>query len=52
MNTADFMIKGRVNLENIIQSRSALPLDGNTGGIKELIIDPKNVEFLDFKVLK
>ncbi len=24
-------------------TRSALPLDGNVGGLKELIIDPKNV---------
>ncbi|MDO5665166.1 MAG: DUF6443 domain-containing protein [Bacteroidia bacterium] len=50
-NTADFMIKGKVNSSNIIQSRSALPLDGNKGGLPELIIDPKNVRLTDFKVL-
>lgn len=52
MNTADFMIKGKVNINNIIKSRSALPLDGNIGGLPELIIDPKNVRLIDFKVLK
>jgi hypothetical protein len=31
-NTADFVIKGRVKLSNIIDSRPALPLDGNRGG--------------------
>ncbi|MBW3518749.1 hypothetical protein [Flavobacterium sp. NKUCC04_CG] len=51
-NTADFMIKGRVNSNNIIKSRSALPLDGNKGGLPELIIDPKNVRITDFKILK
>lgn len=51
-NTADFMIKGRVNINNIIKSRSALPLDGNKGGLPELIIDPKNVRLTDFKMLK
>ena len=52
MNTADFMIKGKVNTNSIIKSRSALPLDGNKGGLPELIIDPKNVRLTDFKVLK
>ena len=52
MNTADFMIKGKVNINSIIKSRSALPLDGNIGGLPELIIDPKNVRLIDFKVLK
>lgn len=52
MNTADFMIKGKVNINSIIKSRSALPLDGNIGGLPELIIDPKNVRLINFKVLK
>jgi RHS repeat-associated protein len=52
MNTADFMLKGKVDVNNIIQSRSALPLDGQIGGLPELIIDPKNVRLINFKVLK
>lgn len=51
-NTADFLIKGKVNAADIIKSRSALPLDGNKGGLPELIIDPKNVNITDFSVLK
>jgi hypothetical protein len=51
MNTADFMIKGRAKLADILQSRSALPLDGNRGGLPELIINPKNVQITDFSVL-
>jgi len=51
-NTADFMVKGTVNTSNIIESRPALKLDGNKGGLRELIIDPKNVNITDFKVLK
>ena len=52
INTADFLIKGKVNINSIINSRSALPLDGNLGGLPELIIDPRNINFTDFKVLK
>ena len=51
-NTADFLITGKVNAADIISSRSALPLDGNRGGLPELIIDPKNVRINDFSVLK
>jgi RHS repeat-associated protein len=51
-NTADFLIKGKANASDIIKSRSALPLDGNKGGLPELIIDPKNVNLTDFSVLK
>ncbi len=51
-NTADFFIKGEVKAADIIKSRSALPLDGNKGGLPELIIDPKNVNITDFSVLK
>lgn len=51
-NTADFMIKCRVHSNNIIKSRPALPLDGNQGGLPELIINSKNVNSVDFKVLK
>ncbi|MGJ1409074.1 hypothetical protein ACR78Z_05315 [Sphingobacterium thalpophilum] len=35
-NTADFMIKGSVNINNIIKSRSALPLYGNKGNYQNL----------------
>jgi hypothetical protein len=51
-NTAEFLIQGKVNPADIIKSRSALPLDGNRGGLPELIIDPKNVRLNDFSVLK
>ena len=51
-NTADFLIQGKVNPADIIKSRPALPLDGNKGGLQELIIDPKNVKLTDFSVLK
>jgi hypothetical protein len=43
-NTADFLIKGKASTSDVIKSRSALPLDGNKGGLPELIIDPKNVK--------
>ncbi len=51
-NTANFLIKGNVKSSDIIKSRAALPLDGNKGGLPELIIDPKNVNITDFSVLK
>ena len=51
-NTADFLLKGRAKASDIIESRPALPLDGNKGGLPELIIDPKNVKLTDFSVLK
>ena len=51
-NTADFMLEGRISPANIIESRAALPLDGNAGGLPEFIIDPKNVTITGFKVLK
>ena len=50
-NSADFMITGRVKPEDVIESRRALPLDGNEGGLPELIIDPKDVDISDFRVL-
>ncbi|CAG5068873.1 hypothetical protein DYBT9623_01605 [Dyadobacter sp. CECT 9623] len=52
INTAEFMIKGKTSINSIIKSRPALPLDGNIGGLPELIIDPKNIKIIDFKVLK
>jgi hypothetical protein len=51
-NSAEFMVKGQVKASDIIKTRSALPLDGNAGGLPELIIDPKNVKLTDFSVLK
>ncbi|MDY0078891.1 MAG: RHS repeat-associated core domain-containing protein, partial [Bacteroidales bacterium] len=42
-NTGRFVIKGTVNHRTIIKTRSAVPLDGNKGGLPEYIIDPKNV---------
>ena len=51
-NTADFLLKGTANKKDIIKSRDALPLDGNSGGLPELIIDPSNVDITDFSVLR
>ncbi|QWT47339.1 hemagglutinin repeat-containing protein [Azospira inquinata] len=51
-NTANFLIEGRVKAVDVIKSRPALPLDGNRGGLPELIINPKNVKIIDFSVLK
>ena len=43
VNTGRFVIEGTIKRSSIIKSRSALPLDGNKGGLLEYIIDPKNV---------
>ena len=43
MNTAEFLIQGTVNNGDIINTRGAVPLDGNLGGLREYIINPKNV---------
>jgi len=51
-NTAEFLIQGKANVKDIIKSRSALPLDGNKGGLPELIIDPNNVNLTNFSVIK
>ncbi|MEI6349105.1 MAG: RHS repeat-associated core domain-containing protein [Bacteroidota bacterium] len=51
-NTADFMIEGKANVLDIIKTRSALPLDGNVGGLPEHLINPQNVRITNFKVLK
>ncbi len=44
VNSGQFVIEGSVKKSDIINSRTALPLDGNKGGLKEFIIDPKKVE--------
>ena len=51
-NTAEFMIQGTVKTSNIMKVRSALPLDGNVGGLSEYIINPANVKLNNFSVLK
>lgn len=51
-NTAEFMIQGTVKTSNIMKVRSALPLDGNVGGLSEYIINPANVRLNNFSVLK
>jgi len=51
-NSAQFMIEGKVNTFNIINIRPALPLDGNIGGLRELIINPQNVRITNFSILK
>jgi RHS repeat-associated protein len=48
-NTGEFLIKGTVNKSNIITQRAALPLDGNTGGLSEYIINPANVNVSSIK---
>jgi RHS repeat-associated protein len=51
-NTAEFMIQGKVNISDVITFKSADPLDGNVGGLPELIIDSRNVRINDFSVIK
>ena len=43
VNTGRFVLEGTAKRSDIIKSRRALPLDGNKGGLQELIINPKNV---------
>ena len=43
VNTGRFAIEGLTRRSSIIKSRSALPLDGNRGGLQEFIINPRNV---------
>ena len=43
-NTGRFVIRGKVKGSNIIKKRPAEPLDGNSGGLMEYIIDPDNVK--------
>ncbi len=43
VNTGRFIIEGTVKKSDIIKTREALELDGNKGGLMELIINPKNV---------
>ena len=52
INTANFLLHGEAKFGDIIKSRRALPLDGNKGGMRELIIDPKDVIITDFSVLE
>ncbi|MFC4701518.1 hypothetical protein ACFO4O_15255 [Glaciecola siphonariae] len=51
-NTAEFLLRGEAKKADIIQMRSALPLDGNKGGLPEYIIDPKNVRNTDFDIIE
>ncbi len=44
VNTGQFVIEGRTKITNIIESKSAIPLDNNKGGLREYKIDPKNVD--------
>ena len=43
VNTGRFVIEGTVRKLDIMKTREALPLDGNRGGLNELIINPRNV---------
>jgi RHS repeat-associated protein len=43
-NTGRFVIRGKVKGSDIIKKRPADPLDGNSGGLMEYIIDPDNVK--------
>lgn len=51
-NSADFLIQGRAKASDVIKFKSADPLDGNIGGLPELIINPNNVDIIDFQVIK
>ncbi len=42
-NTGQFVIEGNVSRIKIIKQRSALPLDGNKGGLPEYLINPQDV---------
>jgi RHS repeat-associated protein len=51
-NSATSIVKGSAKVKDVKLLRQALPLDGNPGGLPELIIDPKNVRMKapgDFK---
>jgi hypothetical protein len=43
VNSATSIVKGSTKIKDIKLFRRALPLDGNPGGLPELIIEPKNV---------
>ncbi|TPV31126.1 RHS repeat-associated core domain-containing protein, partial [Paucihalobacter ruber] len=45
VNSATFITKGTINNNDIILKRNALPLDGNKGGLPEILVDPKNVQY-------
>jgi RHS repeat-associated protein len=44
INSGQFVIEGNVKRKDIIRTQPADALDGNKGGLPELIIDPKKVE--------
>jgi RHS repeat-associated protein len=44
VNTGQYVLEGTAKRTDIISTRSALPLDGNKGGIPEVIINPANVK--------
>jgi len=46
------MIEGKVNTFKIINIRPTLQLDGNIGGLRELIINPQNVRITNFSISK
>ena len=51
-NTAEFVVEGKTNIYSIMKIKSADPLDGNVGGLQELIINPRNVKLRNFYILK
>ena len=52
-NTADFMVIGKMNPDAIVKQRPALPLDGNEGGLPEILIDKPevSVDIIDIIIL-
>lgn len=44
VNTGQFVLEGTAKKSDIMKTRSALPLDGNKGGLPEVIIDPNKVK--------
>ena len=43
-------IKGSVQIKDITLFRKALPLDGNPGGLPELIIDPNKIDMWKYLI--
>ena len=51
-NSANLMLEGVAKTKKIIKIRSALPLDGNIGGLTKYIINPNNVNITNLLILK
>ena len=52
VNTGEYIAIGSVRRNSILLTRPALPLDGNSGGLKEYIINPSKVKILNVQKAK